>query len=154
MDYIFRPLTDTAAHAIAAWHYDGPYSFYDMDQDQEDLAEFLDPSTWPDRYFAVYGEDGDLVGFFCFTPDDSGAVEIGLGLRPDLTGRGLGLSFLEAGLAFARGRWGTEGFSLCVAAFNERAIRLYEKVGFRKVREYAQQTNGGSYPFIEMVREA
>lgn len=97
MAYILRPLDWSAAQAIAGWHYDGPYSFYDMEQDPEDLAEFLEPANWPGRYFAVYDEEERLTGFFCFTRDETGCVHIGLGMRPDLTGRGLGLAFVEAG---------------------------------------------------------
>jgi hypothetical protein len=51
---------------------------------------------------------------------DGGAVDVGLGLRPDLTGRALGLGFMLAGLEFARRRFAPDGFRLSVAAFNER----------------------------------
>jgi ribosomal-protein-alanine N-acetyltransferase len=152
MAYIFRPLEQTDAAAIAAWRYDDPYSFYNLDQDPEDLAEFMDPANWPERYFAVCDEANGLVGFFGFERENSGWVTIGLGMRPDLTGRGLGKAFLEAGLAFARERWQPEVFALGVAAFNERAIRLYERVGFVRVHQYMQATNGGHYPFVSMVR--
>ena len=39
---------------------------------------------------------------------------------------------------------------LSVAAFNERAIRVYEGVGFEITRRYAQPTNGGIYDFVSM----
>lgn len=154
MKYILRPMDQPAAREIAGWHYDEPYSFYDMAQDPDDLAEFLEPANWPDRYFAAYDVAERLTGFFYFGRDESGAVEIGLGMRPDLTGRGLGLAFMEAGLAFARERWGTREFTLSVAAFNQRAIRLYEKAGFQAERHFVQRTNGGEYPFVAMRRGA
>jgi len=69
------------------------------------------------------------VGIFSLTRrgDD---VEIGVGLRPDLTGRGLGLPFVRAGLELARRRCHPQTFSLYVATFNRRAITVYERAGF------------------------
>ncbi|MDF2627929.1 MAG: acetyltransferase, partial [Symbiobacteriaceae bacterium] len=100
MQFILSPMTERDATRIAQWHYEGIYSFYDMDQDPDDLAELLDPGNWVHLYRSVLDEQEELVGFFCFQPDGD-VVEIGLGLRPDLTGRGLGRAFVEAGLAYA-----------------------------------------------------
>ena len=84
------------AQAVAAWRYEGEYAFYDADADEEDLAELLDPASWGTKYYAV---DGDyLVGFLAFDVRDD-ATGIGLGLRPDLTGQGLGRSSWPPGCA-------------------------------------------------------
>ena len=77
---------------------------------------------------------------------------VGLGLRPDLTGQGLGTSFVEQGLEFGRTRYAPQRFRLNVAEFNERAVKVYERVGFARTRSFSQQTNGGSYQFLEMER--
>lgn len=151
MDFVVRKMTAADAAAVAGWRYDGAYSFYDMDQDPDDLSELLDPASWEQGYCSVADEEGDLVGFFCFAVDGD-VVEIGLGMRPDLTGRGLGLGFLEAGLEYAGAAWSPARFRLAVATFNERAIRLYERAGFRRVRVVEKATNGGVYSFLEMER--
>jgi [ribosomal protein S18]-alanine N-acetyltransferase len=41
-----------------------------------------------------------------------------------------------------------------VATFNERAIKVYEGVGFVHGRTYRHETNGGVYEFLEMERRA
>jgi ribosomal-protein-alanine N-acetyltransferase len=92
-------MTVDDAHTIAAWRYPEPYDFYDSDKDPGDLALLLDPAGWGVRYFAA-DRDHRLAGCFEFTTKD-GVVEIDLGLRPDLTGRGLGEAFLAAGLECA-----------------------------------------------------
>lgn len=70
-------------------------------------------------------------------------AEIGLGLRPDLTGKGFGLRFVEAGVDYAATVLGATEFALAVAAFNRRAITVYERAGFRQVKRYPHETNGG-----------
>jgi [ribosomal protein S18]-alanine N-acetyltransferase len=144
--FAIRPMTSADAQAIAAWHYPGEYAFYDWTQDPGDLAELLDPAEWGTRYFAA-DADGELAGFFVFKPVP-GAVEIGLGLRPDLTGRGHGAAFLDAGLRFS----GAERFTLSVAAFNHRAIAVYERAGFVATERYLHHTNGADHEFVRMVR--
>ncbi|HET8626550.1 MAG TPA: GNAT family N-acetyltransferase [Thermomicrobiales bacterium] len=127
--------------------------FYDWQGDPDDLAGFLNPRNWPGRYWAVHDERGALVGFFQFERD-GGTIEVGLGLRPDLTGRGLGAAFVQAGLDFARRHYAPERFTLRVATFNRRAIRAYERADFVSGRVFTQATNGGLYEFVEMSRPA
>ena len=152
---VYRPRgIDQAARAIAVWRYDLPYDFYDATGDSDDLvAELLDPQRRVSAYLSALDEGGALVGFFQFERKDC-SVEVGLGLRPDLTGKGLGLGYMLAGLEFARRRLDPEGFRLSVAAFNERAIRVYERAGFRRVEVFTHHTNGGDYPFLLMTRGA
>lgn len=150
----FRPLTQADAEAIAGWHYPEPYSFYDWTADEDDLAELLDPAGRGGMYAAVDDPHGELIGFFSFKPKEAGRIEIGLGLRPDHTGRGLGLAFVEAGLDDLRPRLEPRDFSLAVAAFNRRAITVYERAGFSEVRRYSHHTNGADWEFVEMRRPA
>jgi [ribosomal protein S18]-alanine N-acetyltransferase len=146
-------LTQEEAEAIAEWHYPDPYSFYDWSADPDDLRELLDPALRGDAYWAVRDDEGELVGHFSFKPKED-AVEIGLGLRPDLTGRGLGAQFLAAGLEFGRTRFTPDRFRLSVATFNERAIKVYERAGFGRDRVYMHSTNGGEWEFLDMSRPA
>jgi ribosomal-protein-alanine N-acetyltransferase len=150
--YRFRLMSDEEAARISGWHYEPPYDFYDATSDPDDLEELLDPKRRKDAYFSVF--DGSvLVGFFQFEREGT-TVDVGLGMRPDLTGRGLGVRYLLAGLEFARERFSPEHFTLSVATFNERAIQVYERAGFRRGNEYKHYTNGGEYLFLSMAREA
>src|SRR4051794_26207740 len=99
-DFAIRPMTAADARAIAAWRYPDPYAFYNSDADPGDLAELLDPAEWGRRYFAADDLAGELAGLFVFKLAD-GVAEIGLGLRPGLTGHGLGRGFVEAGMDYA-----------------------------------------------------
>ncbi len=159
--YVFTPMNDEEARAVVSWRYEAPYDFYDMANDPEGLEELLGPPERREGYYAVRS-DGELVGFFSFGPGgqlpsfdyaDDGYLDIGLGLRPDLTGRGLGLEFLLAGLEFGRRHFAPAGFRLAVATFNERAIQVYERAGFRRVTVFTHHSGGADYPFLLMMRE-
>ena len=84
----------TAEDAVetASWRYEAPYDFYDLDADPEDYAEFFDSYRWGSALFAAH-EDDELVGFFSFEAS-AAAMSIGLGMRPDLTGRDRGEAFV------------------------------------------------------------
>ena len=150
--YRFRPMDDTDAREISGWRYEPPYDFYDADADPADLEELLDPERRRDAYFSVLDEDDRIAGLFQFEREGK-TVNLGLKLRPDLTGRGLGLEFLLCGLRFARERFGPERFTLSVATFNQRAISVYERAGFRRGENFMHETNGSEHEFLRMERE-
>ncbi|MCP1311039.1 GNAT family N-acetyltransferase [Paenibacillus tyrfis] len=100
-----------------------------MDADPDDYEEFLDPVRRGSRYYSVYTDSG-LMGFFSFTPQEQEAIEIGLGMAPGCTGKGQGAACVREGMALA------------------------EKAGFVQTETFVQQTNGGSYDFIRMVKKA
>ena len=145
---------DGYGREVATWHYEPPYDFYDLASDPDDGAAMHDP-TRAAHYRAVLADgDGRLEAFWYFDWAN-GAVEIGIGLRPDLTGRGQGESFLSAQLAYAAQTWQPTVFRLCVADWNERAIRLYERLGFREVgRETRHFELVGDHGFLRMERSA
>ena len=145
-------MTEAEAEEVISWRYPGEYAFYDMERDVEDMAELRSSHVREAKYFAAL-QNSELIGFFEFDLDED-VVEVGLGLRPDLTGQGLGPTFLEAGLVFARGRFSPQRFRLRVAEFNKRAIAVYERAGFVVGRRYVHDFYGTPYDFLEMSRQS
>lgn len=45
MQFHFSLMSQSDAEKIADWHYEGIYSFYDMENDPEDLQELLSPEN-------------------------------------------------------------------------------------------------------------
>jgi [ribosomal protein S18]-alanine N-acetyltransferase len=149
--YEFLPMTGEMAEVIAyQWKYDGAYSFYDMTADLEDLEEFLSPDR--SGYFAVK-RAGEVIGYFCFQQTESGSLDMGLGMKPSLTGRGNGLEFVHEGIKFAIANYQTTELALSVATFNKRAIKVYDKAGFKSMGTFMQETNGSTYEFLRMKYE-
>jgi len=144
---------ETHADDVAAWHYEPPWDFYDLASDPADEAAMRDPARAA-HLRAVLGENGRLEAFWYFDWHGD-VVEVGIGLRPDLTGGGLGESFLRAQLEYASQHWNPVTFRLFVASWNERAIRLYERLGFHEVaRETRRFELVGDHEFIRMERAA
>ena len=149
--YILRKMTQEEAEDIANnWHYKDEYSFYDMDADKEDLKEFLDPKQRGEDMFVVV-VDQDVIGYFCFNRVDKETIDIGLGMKPNLTGNGKGVEFLKSGLDFAKLTYNPGQLTLSVATFNHRAIKVYKTVGFEEVQTFMQSTNGDCFEFIKMI---
>ena len=150
-----RSLTAPDVEAMRAWRYDPPYERYDLDADPSDVDLMLAATASGGGWFAADDADsGELVGFFEFiaTGDE---IEVGLGLRPDLTGRGLGAEYLAQGLDFARERWAPATFWLDVYEWNVRAIRAYERAGFVRGDVYLRRfDDGNEKEFLRMTRPA
>lgn len=158
MGYIVRKMAKKQAEDISTWKYAESYSIYDMDGSKEILDELLDGS-----YYAVTNEKDELIGYFCFggaaqAPGGKqcgaylgyDAIDIGLGMRPDLTGKGRGLNFLYKGLEFAKETFSSTNIRLTVATFNKRAIKIYEKSGFKKEKIFKSKTKKGDLEFMLM----
>lgn len=144
MRLTIAPLRWRDAFAIARWHYPGPYAIYDI-QATALLGMHI--------YHHALDEQGQMVGFFSFIPRDD-EVEVGLALRPDLMGHGLGLEFLLAGLNYANDLFHPTRFRLDVATFNQRAMRVYERAQFQPVRTFTRQIGRAYMECLEMVRDA
>jgi ribosomal-protein-alanine N-acetyltransferase len=76
---------------------------------------------------------------------DESALDTGGGLRPDLTGQGLGRAAIETGLAFGRERFGPPAFRMTVATFNVRAQRVIAALGFSAAGTFAGVADGRGY---------
>ena len=150
-------MTEEYAKQISRWTYEGEYSIYSFQPDEETLAELLDGS-----YFAyTFGQE--LVGYFCFgasatIPTIPGSVSLpqgdfldfGLGMRPDLCGQGGGKEFMQAGLLFGKEKFHAASYRLAVAAWNKRAQHLYQKMGFVTACEVTHRFS--KQPFYIMIQ--
>ncbi len=149
MEYTRRDMTNEDAKIIAEWNYPKPYDIYNSGNKEKAVAEMTQGA-----YAAVYA-DGKLCGFFC-TGDSARipiepalpiyksetAVDVGLGIRPDMTGRGLGRSFLSFVIGIIQRYHPNVVLRLTVADFNKRAIKLYESFGFEKSAQFTRPSDG------------
>ncbi len=154
-------MNQEAAAQISRWTYPDPYSIYDMPGTDECRAELL-----AGNYFMAQDENGVLLGYYCIGEaaivpagkafgvyDDSSLTDFGLGMNPALCGHGYGAEFVRSGLAFAQEKVGVKGFRLTVASFNLRAVKTYERNGFRTFDSFVRQGPPREMKFLIMQND-
>ncbi|MGM9989032.1 MAG: GNAT family N-acetyltransferase [Bacillaceae bacterium] len=159
MKLYVKQMSMEEARQIATWTYEKPYTMYSMD-------EACIPELLQGDYFAVTNSENKLIGYYCFGESAqvpagrrtgayvaNNVVDVGLGINPELCGRGLGFEFLNKGLQFARNELDATKFRLTVAAFNQRGINVYERVGFKKVYSFQRISEMEAIDFFVMVLE-
>ena len=152
MEFIFRPLTEIHALEIAnEWKYDGIYSFYDMTADAEDYEEFIDEDLRNQNDHYEAWENDVLIGFFCVI-QETPSIEIGLGMRPDICGKGKGKQFVMQIINFIEHNYKFDKLIMNVATFNQRAIKVYRSCGFKDSEITKRNTNGGVFDFLTLVK--
>ncbi|MEI5992058.1 hypothetical protein A5881_003614 [Enterococcus termitis] len=151
---LFEKMSQSEALEIANnWKYPYPYNFYDMTEDLEDYEELISVTQRGNNFFSIK-EKNILIGFFSIYPfkNNNKEIEFGIGLRPDLTGKGNGKYYTEAALDYIERTFKPRKIWLSVADFNERAIKVYEKIGFKEEYTKRQKSNGSEYNFVVMSK--
>ena len=150
-----KEMNKKLASELLQWTYHAPYDFYNNECTTETLKEILD-----NPYYAIVNDKEELVGYFCTGTSaqvPSGhevdaymgnGVDIGIGMKPDLTGKGFGTVFFSFILSHVQQKEHAP-LRLTVAKFNNRAIHLYEKLGFEKKLAFNHQTTR----FITMLKK-
>lgn len=154
---VSRQLTNQDAVKICDWRYEKPYDAYNVTINDRVISEFL-----KGEYFAIEIND-EMIGYFCIGGSakvpvigdidpysDKGYIDVGLGIKPSLTGKGDGKRYFEFVLNEAKIRHPDKNIRLTVASFNLRAIKLYENFGFVKDKIFIKKFLKSEREFITM----
>jgi RimJ/RimL family protein N-acetyltransferase len=155
----FTPITSDEAREVLTWRYPGLPTLYNPapDELEGDIEILLTPAY---NYYAARSAEGLLAGFCCYGADaqvpggDYGlrnAVDVGLGLNPDLTGRGLSHGFLAAVLEWGRQCFAPDYFRATVAAINVRSQGMFSRAGFYITQRFLPP-DSTTHEFLIMIR--
>jgi ribosomal-protein-alanine N-acetyltransferase len=144
------PIDETSAHEIARWRYKPPYDVYNLEDDKDTIAYVLEPHN---RFYTVHDGQGELIGFCSFGEDgqvpggdyNQEALDIGMGIRPDLTGQGLGGEYISSVLDFSKRKFSPKLLRVTIARFNRRAQRVWIKNGFQMVDHFIHEPSGREF---------
>ncbi len=141
MKVTIRPITPVEVGAFVRWRYEPPYDLYNMlpddgndDQYEEIVSYFLGSAI----HCCAILHEGELAGFCTFGEDarvDGGdysqpALDIGMGMKPVLTGQNYGGSFVTAVIHYAKKTFAPSPLRVTIHTANRRAQRVWQKVGF------------------------
>ena len=156
MNLIYKPLNREHAIAILEWRYISPYDRYNFDAStfDRDLSYLLDRQN---AFFAILNSQEELQGYCSFGSDgrvsggqyDTNALDIGMGIRPDLTGRGNGKQYARSVAEYAINLYKAKQLRVTIAKFNQRAQRVWKQLGFRQVKKFTKV--GTEDEFIIMI---
>lgn len=159
MSFLFHPLDENTARQIITWHYEAPYDIYNLasPEPEETVQYLLDPQN---AFYSIHNQSGDLEAFCSLGPDgkvtggdySTPALDIGLGVRPDLTGQGYGSGYVNAVIDFAHRTYAPDRLRVTIAAFNHRAQRVWEKAGFQVIQEF--QGGWTNMDFVVMIKSS
>ena len=126
-----EPLTKESAAAISQWEYAAPYDAYNFKGHHD--AYLLDESIWGVEQFCLTYE-GILLGqVACQYEGDN--LWVGWSMAPEFVGKGNGAAFVDRCVwELRRVKCHTGRILLRVSARNKRAIKAYQKAGFRYVQ--------------------
>lgn len=144
------PMTDDAVRELSRWRYEGEYAVYDESSYEEKRAG-ASPLLDPERrgQYTCFYENGTLVGYINLARME-GAAYFGIALAPEYCGRGYGPGITARGMAMAKEKWPSLPLRLVVRIWNTRAIRCYEKAGFRPAGRVTRVTSTGPAEFLVM----
>ena len=158
MELTIRQVSIEQAREIAAWRYEPPFSLYDLLE--EDCSLLWEPTN---RYYSVLDHDRALLGYCCFgnearvaggsyNEQEPTVLDVGVGMHPDKIGKGLGNKFIDAVLQFGKVRFSPAKFRVTVAAFNQRSLKAFCKLGFE--RTFVFQRSQDDMKFIQLEKIA
>ncbi len=124
-----------------------PYLLYEMDEAAHFSTIF--ETLMQANLLYLFEKEGVVVGMFKLIPLSHRTSHIaylgGLAIDPEQSGKGLGQEMLHEILMFCKEK-GILRLELSTATHNEKAIRLYEKVGFERegiLRRYTHLKSEG-----------
>jgi RimJ/RimL family protein N-acetyltransferase len=141
-----RPLTIEDGMDIAMWRYPGPWAVYDA----------LEAPQQDEGYWAVCDGAGKLAGFCCLgdaarpvgldpAPD---ALDVAIGINPELAGRGLGAELGRAAVDYALSVSDGRRLRCAVRESNERGLDAARASGFVPAGEH--DAGGQRYVVLEV----
>lgn len=156
-EWSVRPLRAGEGAQVGAWTYPPPFDIYEVGTDAGE------PSAKA-GYLAVVDDTDALVGFVVLGSEARvpglevvpGVVDIGVGMRPDLVGRGLGRKLGRAIGRMVNTRPEPHA-RIVVKKWNQRSLRLARALGFEPTTEI--ENDAGAFlilerhlPFVEESR--
>lgn len=144
--------TEEEKRILCTWTYEGEYAIYNAllyDVQRAEQRGFANPKN---NYYSFY--DGErLIGYINLV-EEAAEVLFGVAVHPRYCSRGYGQAICKAACALSQELYPDKPVALEVRTWNTRAIRCYERAGFRIIGEPVVKTApGGEGAFFRMRKD-
>ncbi|MBO7274937.1 MAG: GNAT family N-acetyltransferase [Clostridia bacterium] len=147
-------LSEQAKREICSWQYTGEYAIYNLPSYDDMKAfqrGFMNPAA-ENQYYGFWDCDV-LVGYVKLVECED-CVSVGIGVSPNLCGKHYGRQIMLDIYDISKKLYPDKSLSLEVRTWNKRAIKCYEKAGFRIDGQAYELTTGiGIGTFYRMIKE-
>lgn len=135
---VLHKTTEEEKRAICEWKYNGRYAIYNSIPYEEQIRThrgFADPKN---NYYS-FSDGEQLIGYINLVERET-EVFFGIGVNPVFCNQGYGQKICEKACELSRQLYPGKPIYLEVRTWNQRALRCYEKAGFRTVGEPIKRT--------------
>lgn len=153
MKLFISELTEEYAKQLCTWRYNGVYSIYDFatwDIAIQQGWSITDKKARDADFRSAINEHEEFIGFFRMTKDTNGSIEIGLGLKPQYCGQGIGKDFVNLITQYIRAQYPNSKLFMEVRTFNTRAVKCYKECGYTIVLQHHMDFPWGSDDYFQM----
>ena len=148
----YHKTTEEEKYVITEWKYPGEYAVYDSTPYEEQKKRGFGFANPANHFYSFYDETA-LVGFINLYEEET-EIFFGIGVNPDCCSEGYGQQMTKAACDLCGRLFPGKPLYLEVRTWNARAVRCYEKAGFRITGEPIRQTTSvGDGVFYHMVRK-
>jgi len=154
----YRPAEKKHAREFVNWRYEPPYDVYNCPPEEiGDAALYnIDPTN---NVYAMLDQNEELIGYCSYGRDaqvpggnyNEEALDIGLMIKPELTGQGMGVVFAKEVIRNGVNNYEPKKLRVTIAAFNKRAMRVWEKNGFEQNQTFERSEN--RMEFVIMTKD-
>ena len=153
----YRPAEKKYAREFVNWQYEPPYDVYNCPPEEiGDAVHYnIDPKN---NVYSMFDANDSLIGYCSYGRDaqvpggdySEEALDIGMMIKPELTGQGLGARFAEEVITNGVGKYAPKKIRVTIATFNKRAMRVWEKNGFQQTQSF--ERDDGGMEFVVMTK--
>ena len=149
-------MTEKYAREISLWNYIGELEIYNLPSYEEMKLNNYN-ITKEENYdnYICYTNDNKVIGYVNMKTVDNN-IYLGIGIKPEYCGRRFGFLFINDAINEIKKKYPNYKIILEVRSFNKRAIKCYEKSGFKikdKVIKKDRLNNLCEFVYMEYEEE-
>lgn len=154
----YRPADKKSAREFLQWQYEPAYDIYNCPPEQ--IEKFIQYNIDPANHvYAMFDQNEELIGYNSYGRDaqvpggdyNEEALDIGLMIKPEWTGQGLGAAFASDVIRKGIEMYAPKKLRVTIATFNTRAVHVWENLGFQQTQTFKRKADGMEFVIMTSI---